>query len=360
MKDVYEDKELTLTDFISVDMLQKIQDAFSEMTGMAALITDRYGVPVTVGSNFTDFCMTYTRQSAIGRSRCEQCDKKGAESAYQSGKPCIYECHAGLMDYAAPIKVNGEMIGCFIGGQVLPEKTDSDKYRRIAEEIQVDSEEYVKALESVYILEREKINTAANFLYVTANVLSEIAYNKHQADVSNALLLEKNKQLDFYANYDRLTGLSNRHHISGYFQQYKQSGQPYCVILGDIDNFKSVNDTYGHECGDLVLAGVADTIKNNLPDTAVPCRWGGEEFLVLMYGEEEDALCVMEGVCEKIRQREFCYNSDTIHVSMTFGVVSYMENPNPEKLTTIADKRLYFGKKHGKNQVVGSGAEKEQ
>lgn len=95
----YENKELTLTDFISVDMLQKIQDAFSEMTGMAALITDRYGVPVTIGSNFTDFCMAYTRQSVIGRSRCEQCDKKGAESAYQSGKPCIYECHAGLMDY---------------------------------------------------------------------------------------------------------------------------------------------------------------------------------------------------------------------------------------------------------------------
>lgn len=360
MKDVYEEKELALTDFISVDMLQKIQDAFSDMTGMAALITDRSGVPVTVGSNFTEFCMTYTRQSAIGRSRCEQCDKNGAESAYQSGKPCIYECHAGLVDYAAPIKVNGEMIGCFIGGQVLPEKTDPDKYRRIAEEIQVDSEEYVKALESVYILEREKINTAANFLYVTANVLSEIAYNKHQADVSNALLLEKNKQLDFYANYDRLTKLSNRHHISGYFQQYKQSGQPYCVILGDIDNFKSVNDTYGHECGDFVLAGVADTIKNNLPDTAVPCRWGGEEFLVLIYGEEEDAISVMECVCEKIRQREFCYNSDTLHVSMTFGVASYMENPNSEKLITIADKRLYYGKKHGKNQVVGKEASEEQ
>ena len=213
-------KELSLTDFISVETLQTIQDAFSAMTGMAALTTDKYGVPVTKGSNFTDFCMKYTRQSEVGRNRCEQCDKNGAELAYKNGHSCVYECHAGLMDYAAPIMVNGELLGCFIGGQVLPEQSEPEKYRKIAKEIQVDADEYLRALSSVYVLERKSIDNAANFLYVTANILSEIAYNKYQADKSNALLREKNKQLDFYANYDRLTKLSNRHHIASYFQQY--------------------------------------------------------------------------------------------------------------------------------------------
>lgn len=354
-----EKKEMTLTDYISVEMLQKLQDAFSNMTGMAALTTDKYGVPVTNGSNFTDFCTVYTRESQIGRRRCEQCDKTGAENAKKNGHICVYECHAGLIDYAAPIMVNGEMIGCVIGGQVLPEKTKPEKYREIAKEIQVDPDAYVKALETVYILDRKKIDNAANFLYVTANVLSEMAYNKHLADVSNALLIEKNKQLDFYANYDKLTGLCNRHYIASYFQKFKESGKPYCVILGDIDDFKAVNDTYGHDCGDVVLVGVAEVIRENLPETAVPCRWGGEEFLILLYGDMPYAVSVMEKMIEEIRQKHIVYNLQTIHVTMTFGIAYYDENPKHEKLITIADDRLYYGKRHGKDQVVSNGAVKE-
>lgn len=346
------EKEPSLTDFIPVETLQKIQDAFSSMTGMAALTTDKYGVAVTKGSNFTDFCTEYTRKSDIGRQRCEQCDKNGAELAFREGRSCVYECHAGLMDYAAPIMVNGEIIGCFIGGQVLPEKPNPEKYLRIAEEIQVDAEAYLKALDTVYILDREKIDNAANFLYVTANILSDIAYNRYTADRSNGLLREKNMQLDFLANYDVLTKLSNRHHFQTHFRQYIQSGKPYCVILGDIDNFKSVNDTYGHECGDIVLSGVAGAIKKYLPDTGIPCRWGGEEFLILLYGDKAYAVSVMEHIRKQIDHTLVPYHEHKLHITMTFGVAFFDERPNPEKLITLADERMYYGKKHGKNQIV--------
>lgn len=68
-------EEINLTDLIDVDMLQMLQDSFSMLTGMASLTTDRYGVPVTTGSRFSDFCMKHTRMSEVGRRRCEQCDK---------------------------------------------------------------------------------------------------------------------------------------------------------------------------------------------------------------------------------------------------------------------------------------------
>lgn len=345
-------KELSLTDFIPVETLQNIQDAFSNMTGMAALTTDKYGVPVTKGSHFTDFCMKYTRQSDIGKQRCEHCDKSGAELAYRNGRSCVYECHAGLMDYAAPIMVNGEMIGCFIGGQVLPEKPIQEKYRRIAKEIHVDPEAYLKALNTVYIIDKQTIDNAANFLYITANILSDIAYNKYTADVSNELLCDKNRQLDFLANYDMLTKLSNRHHIRTFCQQYAKSGKPYCVIIGDIDNFKSVNDTYGHGCGDVVLSNIAGLIENNLPDTAVPCRWGGEEFLILIYGDKTYAVSVLESVNEQIRGTAIPYNENVLHITMTFGVAFCEERADIEKLITLADERLYYGKRHGKNQII--------
>lgn len=346
------DKELTLTDLIPVETLQKIQDAFSAMTGMAALTTDKYGVAVTKGSNFTEFCMKHTRQSEIGRSRCEQCDKNGAELAFRNGRSCVYECHAGLMDYAAPIMVNGEIIGCFIGGQVLYEKPDPEKYRRIAEEIQVDAEAYLRALDTVYTLDRKKIDDAAEFLYVTANILSDIAYSKYVKDMSNDLLREKNTQLDFLANFDMLTKLSNRRHIQSYFRQYQQSEKPYCVVLGDIDDFKLVNDTYGHDCGDAVLSRVADVIKNNLPDNGVPCRWGGEEFLILLYGDKSYVVSVMEHIRKLIADTVVSSHGHEIQITMTFGVAFCDERDHSDKLITLADERLYYGKKYGKNRIV--------
>lgn len=351
------DRELSLTDFIPVDTLQKIQDTFSAMTGMAALTTDKHGVAVTVGSNFTEFCMRYTRESEIGRHRCEQCDKNGAELAIRNGHSSVYECHAGLMDYAAPIMVNGELIGCFIGGQVLPKKPDREKYREIAKEIQVDPEAYLDALDTVYILDKKKIDDAAEFLYVTANILSDIAYSKYVKDLSNHLLSEKNMQLDFLANFDMLTKLSNRRHIQSYFYEYQKAQKPYCVVLGDIDDFKKVNDRYGHDCGDDVLSGVADLMKKNLPDDGVPCRWGGEEFLILLYGEKNFVVSVMDHIRKIIADTAITSHGHEIHITMTFGVASCDERDHPEKLVTLADERLYYGKEHGKNRIVGEMAE---
>lgn len=348
------DRELTLTDFIPVEILQKIQDAFSNMTGMAALTTDKYGVAVTEGSNFTEFCTKYTRVSEIGRHRCEQCDKSGAELAFQKGHSCVYECHAGLMDYAAPIMVNEEIIGCFIGGQVLPEKPEPEKYRRIAHEIQVDPDAYLKALETVYILDKKKIDDAAEFLYVTANILSDIAYSKYVKDMSNNLLREKNFQLDYLANYDVLTQLSNRRHIRGYFQQYQQSKRQYCVALGDIDDFKQVNDKYGHNCGDAVLSTVAELMRKQLPDDAVPCRWGGEEFLILLYGERAHGVAVIEGIRQTIADTVIPFQGNDIRITMTFGVAFSEERDQMEKLVSLADERLYYGKKCGKNRTIGN------
>lgn len=91
------ENELHLTDLIDVEMLQRIQDAFSDMTGIASVTTDADGVAVTKGSHFSDFCMKYTRSSPLGCQRCELCDKNGAELALKKGASSTYFCHAGLV-----------------------------------------------------------------------------------------------------------------------------------------------------------------------------------------------------------------------------------------------------------------------
>ncbi len=170
-------ENITLLDVIDRRTLQSLQDAFSAATGMAALATDDTGA-VTEGSNFTDFCMNLTRKSRIGCDRCNQCDLKGGAEASRTGRPAVYYCHGGLMDFAAPVMLNGKHIGSLIGGQVLPEEPDENKFRRIAGEIGVDPDEYIAALRKVKVIPKKQIEAAANLLYQMANALSEVGYQR--------------------------------------------------------------------------------------------------------------------------------------------------------------------------------------
>lgn len=186
---------IKLTDLIDVKTLQEIQDGFTATTGMAALTTDEKGNPVTKGSNFTDFCMNLTRKSPTGCRKCEQCDADGGKQALRMGKGMAYRCHGGLYDFAAPIMLNGEMIGSFIGGQVLCEKPDENEFRKIARELGIDPESYVRAVRKVPVIPKERIDAAASFLYTIAKTLSSAAYAAYVTKQSNAELSGGNLEL---------------------------------------------------------------------------------------------------------------------------------------------------------------------
>lgn len=166
------------------------------------------------------------------------------------------------------------------------------------------------------------------------------------------VLKSQNDTLDRLANYDQLTGLRNRNHIHDIFEQYIKSTEPYCVVLGDIDDFKRVNDTYGHSAGDEVLKTVSSLINNRIGDNGVVCRWGGEEILILIKGSTENGITFTENILDKIRNTTVISGNYKIRVTMTFGLCDYGDAMNIEKLISLADKRLYIGKKNGKNQVV--------
>ncbi|MCM1023030.1 MAG: PocR ligand-binding domain-containing protein [Prevotella sp.] len=247
---------LYITDLVDADILQQIQDAFSNMTGMAALTTDSEGVPVTEGSNFTEFCFKYTRVSELGRKRCEKCDKNGAELTLAMGGSCSYYCHTGLMDFAAPIMANGEMIGSFIGGQVLTEPPDIEKIRKTAVELGIDPDEYAEAVKKIPVISKERLEKASNSLYIFATALSNIAY-KGYAMYKNNIEIEKASHMksDFLANMSHeirtpmnavlgLADLALREEMSfaarEYIHQIKASSKNLLVIINDILDFSKI------------------------------------------------------------------------------------------------------------------------
>lgn len=250
------ENELYITDLIDAQMLQKIQDAFSNVTRMAGLTTDSRGIAITRGSGFEDFCSKFTRTTEIGRHRCEQCDMNGARLSRKYNNAFTYHCHAGLVDFAAPIMANNEIVGCFIGGQILVEPPDISYIRKIAKEIGVDPDEYEAAVKRVPIVSREQVDKAANFLYVIASVLSSIAFKSYQLHKSN-LEIEKASHMksDFLANMSHeirtpmnavigLADLALReempHTTREYIHQIKSSSKNLLVIINDILDFSKI------------------------------------------------------------------------------------------------------------------------
>lgn len=249
-------EDMKLTDLIDVEVLQRLQDAFSEMTGMAALTTDKDGIAVTKGSNFSDFCMKYTRTCPKGNKRCNACDKMGAEQALTMGTASVYICHAGLVDFAAPIIANGQMVGSFIGGQVLKSPPDFAKFARIADDLGIDIGEYIEAVQKVRIVDMETIDRSAKFLYSMAGILSNLAYNSYKLTISNKEIEKVARaKSDFLANMSHeirtpmnaalgMAEMALREEMSPtvreYIHQIRSAAKSLLVIINDILDFSKI------------------------------------------------------------------------------------------------------------------------
>ncbi|MCI8748266.1 MAG: response regulator [Lachnospiraceae bacterium] len=253
------DEELSLTDLISASTLQKMQDAFSMMTGIAALVTDANGNAVTKPSGFHDFCTKYIQETENGKIMCGQCYKDETEKARlvkDTRKPCRYFCHAGLMAFSAPIMAGKRMAGCFIGGQVLTKPLGKEQILETARRTGACEKGLIDAAESIKVMDQAGIDRAAAALYDIANVLSEVAGNKNQIYFNN-LQLEKASHMksDFLANMSHeirtpmnavigMAEMALREDISpaarGYIRQIKSSGQSLLTIINDILDFSKI------------------------------------------------------------------------------------------------------------------------
>lgn len=177
----FDPRSIKLTDVIDINFLQRFQDDFATGVGLASVTVDLDGNPVTDPSSYTRFCRDFTHSTERGDQRCAISHRKGGEEAARTGKPVVYECHAGLIDFAAPIMLEGYQIGTILGGQVLTGKPHEEKYQKIAGEIGVDENGYVDAVQEVPILTKKRIEAAANVLFIVANTMSKSAYPQYQS-----------------------------------------------------------------------------------------------------------------------------------------------------------------------------------
>ncbi len=175
--------------------------------------------------------------------------------------------------------------------------------------------------------------------------------------VSNLYLVElrtTREKLDYNSNHDMLTGLYNRRFFEGIMKRSKEEKErSFSVAMLDVDDFKKINDTYGHETGDKVLAAVSKCIEACLPPNAVAVRWGGEEFvLYLPQVDNAHALDVLGNFRAKLSEQAIYHKETRVSITVTIGLCTGDDITEYEEYIRQADEKLYWGKKHGKNQIV--------
>lgn len=194
----------------------------------------------------------------------------------------------------------------------------------------------------------------------TVTIFSEITFLTSmfikESQEMERKLVSYNEYIRELARKDALTGLMNRRSMLESIEEMLSSSpnnRSFCIAISDIDLFKSVNDSYGHEVGDAALKIISDYLENYMKKRGYVARWGGEEFLFVFHdGNGDEVKIELETMRAEIEKLDFSHISKDLHVTMTFGLEEYDPTKPIDTSITNADKKLYLGKNSGRNKVI--------
>lgn len=209
----------------------------------------------------------------------------------------------------------------------------------------------VSLLSIIYVRKQSRQNHAYDS-YVEEKVLEA---TESLLDTQRELV-EDNTLLARLASTDSLTGLFNRSHINSELKKehsrFQRHNQPFGIILLDIDHFKQVNDTYGHDVGDKVLVQLSKLLEKAVRNHDYASRWGGEEFLIACTAiNDNDLLPIAETIRQRVSNTDFGLASD---LTISLGCAIIQPNETIDQLVKRADVALYAAKNNGRNQTVVS------
>jgi diguanylate cyclase (GGDEF)-like protein len=196
---------------------------------------------------------------------------------------------------------------------------------------------------------------AAFSLVFLFSFIGEYFRNKSHLEIARMTLSQKQD-----AHRDHLTGLANRRFIISHFlpiaRTHADKYLPMCLLLIDLDHFKEINDTHGHDIGDNVLVGFASLLEEHLRAQDIKVRYGGEEFLVILPGIGLPAAAKVALLLkEQVNKKSFAYEDNPLNMSCSIGVSEVIKIKYFNDALKLADDRLYSAKNNGRNCVVFSG-----
>lgn len=244
---------MRIEDFTDMKKFEEIMSSWAISTGLATVAVGADGKYISECYNFTDFCIKLTRGSEEGKKRCEKCDREGKG---------IYTCHAGLVDFGIDLVVNGEKLGSVIGGQVLPSNPDEAYFRKVAKEIGVNEDNYIRALQKVNIKTEKEINASATLLGNVLNNFINSEYNsKYNGELIDKLtkgvtdserlveeIRDKAKQLDGIQSKQKILSLNANIEAA----RAGEAGKGFAVVANEVGKLSDSCSSLNNQITDLV------------------------------------------------------------------------------------------------------------
>jgi len=196
-------------------------------------------------------------------------------------------------------------------------------------------------------------NFQKSFYYFQNNILNELENANHTIKA----LEEEIEELQKQSNIDPMTKLYNRKALKNDLELLHKISQDkninICIMMVDIDDFKQINETYGHLAGDKVLILLSRLIKSAIRETDKAYRYGGEEILIIFNRTKiEDAKFVAERILNTVRTNKIIYKGDVIKMTLSIGLTTYKPGDTPQKLLERTDSAIYEAKNRGKDRLV--------
>ena len=195
------------------------------------------------------------------------------------------------------------------------------------------------------------------YSFLTVSFLSAFYEFSRQKSYDTALYLKE--QFERQAKHDHLTQLLNRRggqeYLEHEYARFLRNKQPFAIAIADIDRFKNINDTLGHEHGDEVLRQISKAFLSKLRSEDILARWGGEEFLFILVGaNEENAVKALEKIRNCLNTNPLVINGEKLEVTSSFGVCEVNQGMTLSHAVKQADKALYHAKDTGRNKVCSA------
>ncbi len=244
---------MEIRDFADMNKFEAIMKNWALATGLATVAVGTDGKYISDCYNFTDFCIKLTRGSKEGCRRCEKCDREGKG---------VYHCHAGLIDFGIDLTVNGEKVGSVIGGQVLPEHPDEDKFRQVAREIGVDEDKYIDALAKVNVRTEESINASAELMGQVLNNFINAEYSsKVNGEIINSLTSGVDEANHFVEEIKKKTGelrsIQSKQKILALNASIEaaragEMGAGFSVVAGEVGKLSEKSSSVNKDIEDII------------------------------------------------------------------------------------------------------------
>lgn len=333
---------------MNISDLKELIESIYSMTGISCFIKNADGETIIL-TKYNKICEKLHKDDSLIRFR--QCEaEKNILHQIKNGKDyAVCQCKNSLIYIGAPILINGNYIATLFAGQVFSKEPDIECFKVQAKKFKFNEEEYIKSIKEIPIISEEKVKEIINLLCKVSKILGEVGYrhlkefeaNKklsenyielstvyQQLSVAEQELRQQYEEMERMAYFDLVTNLPNWNFFSKELINYiKNSSAKFAVFKVDLDNFKNVNDTYGHEYGDKLLKNMGESIQRDLGKDFVVARTSGDEFLILQpkINDKLDAINTAEKLLKtlnglwEIDEKEF-------FASVSIGVTIYPDD----------------------------------